>query len=416
MKRPFWRKPNAGRGALAHETSVSTYSTDKQAAISLSSIFALRMLAVFMLLPVFTVYAEQLNHATPFLVGVAVGVYGFTQAVCQLPLGAWSDRWGRKPIIVIGLLLLALGSLVGALTDSIYGMIIARSLQGAGAIGSTLMALLADLTSDKNRTKAMALMGIAMGLSFILSLVAGPVVAGWLGFSGLFSASIFLTAINLMILYLFVPISPSHAAQGVSTLPMRRLFRQVLNNQALWPLNIGIFLLHAIFTALFYACPLVLKPLLPTAWDTSLFYGVILCIAVAVLFPCIMLAEKKQKVSEAFIISIGLLGVAVLWLVFDNTSTVRIGIALVLFFIGFNFLEATLPSWISKIAPAALRGTAMSVYSCAQFLGIFVGGIAAGIVYSGYSAQGVFVFAAFLAVVWFFIAVALKKRIVFSNH
>lgn len=376
--------------------------------LSLSSIFALRMLAVFMLIPVFTLYASSLKGASGFLIGIAIGIYGLVQAVCQLPLGAWSDKCNRKIIITLGLALFALGSLLAAWTDNIYLMIAARMLQGMGAVGSTLMALLADLTSEKNRTKAMAVLGISMGLSSALAMIAGPAIAAHYGLSGVFLASAFLALCSMVILWGITP-QPTHTvALSVKSISMITLFRQILKEPLLLQWDIGIFLLHAIFTALFYACPLILKPLLP---DTAYFYLIIIGITFVLLFPSISLAEKKQKMPQAFVISIALLLVAQCILLIScyfSPTLWNIGTALVLFFLGFNFLEAALPSMITKVAPQAMRGTAMSVYSCAQFLGIFVGGIFAGIAYSFGGVIAVFILTTIFAIIW--LSIALKYR------
>lgn len=375
---------------------------------SLSSIFALRMLAVFMLVPVFTVYASSLEGASSFLIGIAIGIYGLVQATCQLPLGALSDKYNRKLIITLGLALFALGSLLAAWTDNIYLMIAARMLQGMGAVGSTLMALLADLTSEKNRTKAMAVLGISMGFSSALAMIVGPAIAAHYGLSGVFLASAFLAVGSIVILWGVTP-HPAHTiALSIKSFSMVTLFRQVLKEPLLLQWDMGIFLLHAIFTALFYACPLILKPLLS---DTAYFYLIIIGITFVLLFPSISLAEKKRKTSQAFVISIILLLIAQCILLvscYFQPTLWNIGAALVLFFLGFNFLEAALPSMITKAAPPAMRGTAMSVYSCAQFLGIFVGGTLAGIAFSFGGVIAIFMLTTLFAIIW--LSIALKYR------
>lgn len=376
--------------------------------LSLSSIFALRMLAVFMLIPVFTLYASSLKGASSFLIGIAIGIYGLVQAICQLPLGALSDKYNRKLIITLGLALFALGSLLAAWTDNIYLMIAARMLQGMGAVGSTLMALLADLTSEKNRTKAMAVLGISMGLSSALAMIVGPAIAAHYGLSGVFLASAFLAVGSIVILWGVTPRPMHMVALSIKSISMVTLFRQILKEPLLLQWDMGIFLLHAIFTALFYACPLILKPLLP---DTAYFYLIIIGITFVLLFPSISLAEKKRKTSQAFVISIILLLIAQCILLvscYFQPTLWNIGAALVLFFLGFNFLEAALPSMITKAAPPAMRGTAMSVYSCAQFLGIFVGGTLAGIAFSFGGVIAIFMLTTLFAIIW--LSIALKYR------
>ncbi len=369
-----------------------------KAALSLSSIFGLRMLAVFMFVPIFTAYTQSLSGATPVSIGIAMGIYGLTQAVFQLPLGACSDKIGRKPIAAIGLLIFAAGSLIGAFTHHIGWMIVARALQGVGAIGSTLMALLADLTSEKNRTKAMALMGISMGIFSSAAIVLGPVIAVYYNLSGVFFTSTLLTLISLTILYLVVPTPSNHIPLNqANSLSLFQLCLTTIKNPVLLQLDLGILLLHAIFTSLFYACPLMLKPLIG---DTSIFYLIILGGSFILLFPCIAIAEKYKKMPSALLANIILLLVSQVMLFFFHASILSIGFALFLFFIGFNFLEAALPSLVSKAAPPTTKGTAMGIYSSAQFLGIFIGGTTAGSLYSWNGVEGIFIFTSILSIIW----------------
>ena len=375
--------------------------------LSLSGIFGLRMLAVFMFIPIFTLYASNLSNTSPFLIGIAVGIYGLTQAIFQLPLGAWSDRLGRKPIIATGLLIFAAGSIIGAFSDSINGLIVARALQGMGAVGSTLMALLADLTSTKNRTKAMAVMGISIGLSSALAIIAGPAIAAHYGLSGVFLTSALLTGGSLGILYGITPNPPITTDSQAQAIPVIQLFKSVLKEPTLLQLDLGIFLLHTLFTALFFVCPIILKPLIQ---DSTFFYLPILGVSFLLLFPCIIIAEKRTFL--AFTLSIVVLFISQFMLIFFHHTMGLIGIALSLFFLAFNFLEAALPSMISKAAPPEKKGTAMSVYSSAQFLGIFVGGTLAGIIYTYFHAKGIFIFTTLLTGIWLSMTVAFKAKLV----
>jgi predicted MFS family arabinose efflux permease len=376
-----------------------------QSTLSLSSIFGLRMLAVFMLIPIFTAYTQTLQGATPLLMGIAMGIYGLTQAIFQIPLGTWSDKFGRKPIAIIGLLIFALGSLMGAFAHSITIMILARALQGVGAIGSTLMALLADLTSEKNRTKAMAAVGISMGLFSALAIGVGPLIASHFGLSGVFFTSTLLTGGSLLILCFLVPSSPSiHSTYLPKS--FKELIQTAIKTPSLLKLDLGIFLLHTIFTATFYACPLILKPLLA---DTGTFYLLILGGSFIFLFPLISQSEKKQKTSLAFSASIALLLISQIILIFFSASFYIIAFSLFLFFIGFNFLESILPSLISKSATPATKGTAMGIYSCSQFLGIFIGGTLAGTIFSWGGVQSIFIFTSILSFIWLLISIKHKK-------
>lgn len=389
-------------------TVLSETRLEIKSALSLSSIFGLRMLAIFMFIPIFTAYTETLQGATPFLMGVAMGVYGLTQAIFQLPLGAWSDKSGRKPVIMTGMLLFAAGSLIGAFADNIHLMILARALQGTGAVGSTLMALLADLTSEKNRTKAMAGIGISMGLFSALAIITGPAVANHFGLSGVFVTSTLLTGGSLIILYLITPNPSTPIYPRTQSVSMIQLFRSVLKDPVLLQLDLGIFLLHAIFTAMFYACPLILKSLIS---DTAFFYLPILVVAFVLLFPCILFAERKKQMSHAFLISIAILFFSQILLTFFHNTLWVIGIALSIFFISFNFLEAALPSMVSKKATSKTKGTAMGIYSSAQFLGIFAGGTCAGFIFSLSGIIGVFIFTSFLAAIWLGMVVVFKPKL-----
>lgn len=381
-----------------------------KSALSLSGIFAFRMLAIFMFVPIFSVYAQTLSGATPFLIGIAIGIYGLTQAICQLPLGAFSDKLGRKPVIALGLIIFSIGSLIGAFADNITWLILARILQGAGAVGSTLIALLADLTSEKNRTKAMALMGVSMGLSSALAIIAGPAIASHFGLSGVFFTSVLLSIGSIGILYSIVPTPSSHPSHDfIENVSFIHLFKKVLTEPKLLQLDLGIFLLHAIFTALFFVCPLILKNLIH---DSAFFYLPIIGVAFLLLFPSIMIAEKKKKMPTAFLISIAILLLSQLSLLFFHKTLGLIGVALSVFFLGFNFLEAALPSLVSKAAPSHMKGTAMSVYSSAQFFGIFIGGTFAGIIYPFGGATGIFIFTSILALFWLLSAVAFKSKLV----
>ncbi len=384
--------------SLSSETRLEIRS-----ALSLSSIFGLRMLAVFMLVPIFTAYTQTLQGATPLLMGVAMGIYGLTQAIFQIPLGTWSDKLGRKPIAMAGLLIFALGSLLGAFAHNITLMILARALQGVGAIGSTLMALLADLTSEKNRTKAMAAVGISIGLFSALAIGIGPLIASYFGLSGVFVTSTLLTGGSLLILCFLVP---SSSVKNSTSLPksFAELLQIALTNPTLLKLNLGIFLLHTIFTATFYACPLILKSLLP---DTGSFYLLILGGSFILLFPLISYTEKNKKTSTAFSASVALLLISQVILTFFSTSLYFIAIALFLFFLGFNFLESILPSLVSKSATTSAKGTAMGIYSCSQFLGIFIGGLLAGSLFKWSGSQGIFIFTSVLSLLW--LIITLKK-------
>jgi predicted MFS family arabinose efflux permease len=371
-----------------------------RASLSLAAIYMLRMLGMFLILPVFAVLARDLPGATPVLVGLAISAYGLTQAIFQIPFGLWSDRYGRKPLITLGLLLFVIGSAVAALSDSIYGIILGRSLQGAGAVAAVVMALAADLTREEHRTKAMALIGISIGLSFAISMVAGPVLSNWMGLKGLFWLITALAALSIVVLHTVVPdpiVSKFHRDAQVRAGSFARVFA----NPELLRLDFGIFCLHLILTASFVVIPLVLKDDLQLpARDHWHLYLPVFVLAIVSMVPFVILAEKKRQMKPVFLGFIGLIALSdlgFLWL--GNSFWAMFGL-LYVFFTGFNLLEATLPSMVSKTAPPDLKGTAMGVYSTAQFLGTFVGGVGAGWIHGHYGIDAVFGYCAVVALCW----------------
>ena len=379
-----------------------------RASLSLAGIYMLRMLGLFMILPVFSVYARDLPDATPFLIGLAISAYGLTQAIFGIPFGMWSDRAGRKKVIALGLLIFAAGSVIAALSESIYGIIAGRAIQGSGAVAAVVMALAADLTREEHRTKAMALIGISIGISFALSMVAGPVLAGWVGVKGLFWIIGVLSIGAIGVLFLLVP-TPAVSSFHRDTQAMPAQFAKVLGNSELLRLDFGIFALHMILTATFVALPLVLRDTvhLETAQHGFLYLPVFI-LSMVTMVPFVILAEKKRKMKSVFLGFIALIALADAGLEMFGDNLCLIGALLYVFFTGFNLLEATLPSMVSKVAPPDLKGTAMGVYSTAQFLGAFVGGIAGGLIYGHYGVHSVFLFCAAVAAAWLAVAMGMK--------
>lgn len=375
-----------------------------RAIASLALIFAFRMLGLFMVLPVFAPYAHSLSAATPLLIGFALGVYGLSQACLQMPFGWLSDRLGRKPIITLGLCFFILGSLIAAMSHNIYGIILGRALQGAGAIGSTLMATMADLTLDENRTKAMASIGMTIGASFSLALLIGPVLTSYFGVPGLFYLTALLGLCGLLVLHSWVP-TPQKLSFHNDTGTRPQYLRSVLTNTQLLRLDFGIFSLHAILTSLFVAIPMVLKQSLHlSVHDQWLLYLPILLGSFLVAVPFIILAEKKRKMKPVFLAAIALLCLSQVALWFAHAALWQVALNLFLFFSAFNCLEASLPSLVSKIAPVQCKGTAMGIYSSAQFFGIFCGGTFGGWLYGNHHVAGVFYAGALLALIWLLIA------------
>ena len=374
------------------------------ASLSLAAIYMLRMLGMFLILPVFAVLARDLPDATPMKVGLALSAYGMTQAIFQIPFGLWSDRLGRKPVITVGLLLFVLGSVVAALSDSITGIIAGRSMQGAGAVAAVVMALAADLTREEHRTKAMALIGISIGISFALSMVAGPVLSHWMGLKGMFWLIAGLAVASIVVLHGVVPdpaVSRFHRDAQVRTASFGRVFRE----PELLRLDFGIFCLHLILTASFVVLPLILKDRLALATEDHWhLYLPVFVLAIVCMVPFVILAEKKRKMKPVFLAFIGLVALADAGFMLLADHFWGVFLLLFAFFTGFNLLEATLPSMVSKIAPPDLKGTAMGVYSTAQFLGAFIGGVGAGWIHGQYGATHVFLFSALTALLWLCVA------------
>ncbi len=381
---------------------------ERRSVFSLAGIYGLRMLGLFMILPVFSLYAEGLEGVTPLLIGVALGIYGLTMAIFQIPFGMLSDRFGRKPIIMLGLLLFAAGSVVAALSDSIWGVIMGRAIQGSGAIAAAMMALMADLTKEEERTKAMAIMGVAIGMSFTLALMIGPVLNVAIGVDGIFWMTAVLAAVGIAILYLLVP-SPAKLSfhREVETVPAQ--LKQVFFDSQLFRLDAGIMVQHGIMMAMFTALPFVLRNKLGLPADEhAWFYLPVLILSVLGMAPLVVIAEKKQKMKQVFIGCIMMIIISELMLGIDQRSLIAVAIGLFFFFVAFNVLEASLPSLISRLAPVDSKGTAMGVYSTSQFLGAFIGGAGGGWLSGALGMQAVFYACAVVACVWLLIALGMR--------
>lgn len=394
----------------------SMTSIEKRVALSLSAIFASRMLGLFMVLPVFALYAEELDGFTPTLAGLAIGIYGLTQALFQIPLGMLSDRIGRKPVIIGGLLIFAVGSVVAALADSITGVIVGRALQGAGAIASAVMALAADLTREEHRIKVMASIGMSIGLSFALALIIGPMLHGWFGVEGIFWITAILAVAGIMVAKFLVPnpiLSRFHRDAEVEI----GWFRQALSDPQLLRLDGGIFILHFILVSQFMVMPAILRDELGFALELHWqLYLPVLFFAVLTMVPFIILAEKKRKIKQVLIGAIIVLAVSQLGLPLFTSSLVGFAIMLWLFFSAFNLLEASMPSLVAKLAPAAHKGTAMGAYSTSQFLGVFLGGLAGGALSETFGIAGVASFNVMLLMLWAGLAITMKRPHFYTSY
>ncbi|XTI73163.1 MFS transporter [Acidithiobacillus sp. AC3] len=387
---------------------------EKRAVFSLAGIFGLRLLGLFLVLPVFSVYAHGLRGAAnhPALIGIALGAYGLTQAILQIPFGKLSDRIGRKPIIAIGLLIFAIGSVVAALASSIDGLLIGRIIQGAGAVAAAIIALTADLVREERWTKAMAVIGITIGISFSISLVLSAPLAHFIGVSGIFWLTAVLALVAIAVLYLVIPSSPAKFHRDAELNPA--MLRTVLRDRNLLRLDFGIFALHSGLTAIFVVLPLVLvdprHPLLSLSDQWTLYLPVML-LSFLFMVPLIAVGEAKRKLKEIFLFAIGLLIVAGILMAVSYHSLIMIAIALFLFFVGFNVLEASLPSLIAKFSHAGAKGTATGVYTSSEFLGAFCGGLLGGLLYApearNYSV--IFWVVTGIFVLWLLIALGMQR-------
>lgn len=376
-------------------------STTEQRSIAvLGSLLFIRVLGLAMILPVFTLYAHYLIGTTPKLIGLALGIYGFTQACLQLPFGLLSDRIGRKPVILMGLSMLAIGSLIAAYSTHIYGVIIGRALQGAGAIGSTLLALVADLTLPEHRSQAMAMLGASIGVSFTLAMLIGPVLNQLIGVPGIFGATTAFAIVGILILYYGVP-SPKHLKPQLELQTLPASLKAALGDKQLLILDFGIFTLHFILIASFIVLPVMLQNLLQSQMLALWVYFPLLTLAFLSMLPMIIMAERWAKSKQLLVMAIGLL-ILSLFILWESHNILPLLIfGMYLFFVAFNILEASLPSIISKLVSPTRKGTAMGVYSTAQFLGIFAGGVVGGRFYASSHLADIFLFLMVLAGIWF---------------
>lgn len=389
--------------------------TEKKVAFSLASVFGLRMMGLFMIMPVFALYGQHLEGFSPLWVGIAIGAYGLTQAILQIPMGILSDRYGRKPIILIGLALFALGSLLAASADSIYGVVAGRALQGMGAIAAAVLALAADLTRDEQRTKVMAIIGMCIGFSFALSLLVGPIVAEHLGLSGLFAMTACLALLGMVIVQLLVPNPIGQAPKGDTVAAPAKL-KAMLTDPQLFRLDAGIFILHLVLTAVFVALPLDLVDAGLVKEKHWMLYFPAFVGAFFLMVPLIIIGVKKKNTKATFQIALLIMIAALAAMALFANSLVVLSVAVVLFFTGFNYLEASLPSLIAKFCPVGDKGSAMGVYSTSQFLGAFCGGLLGGGAYQLLGAAGVFAVALGLMCIWLLLTLGMQNPILLKSY
>lgn len=372
-------------------------SVERRAGIGLASIFALRMLGLFLILPVFSLYAKQLPSGDDMaLVGLALGAYGLTQTFLQIAYGAASDRFGRKPVIVFGLVLFAIGSFVAAMSHDIYGIIAGRVLQGAGAISAAITALAADLTRDQHLTKVMAMIGSSIGLTFAVSMVGAPILYAAIGMPGIFATT---GVLSLLAIYVVMRIVP--AAPVVPRQPGWPSFLEVLVHPQLLRMNFGVFCLHLIQTSMWVLLPAALVHAggLPVGEHWKIYLPAVL-ISFALMVPAIIAAEKYGKMKLVFNGAIVLLLVVQIGFGTFGHTVYELFFWLLLFFVAFNILEATQPSLISRIAPPHAKGAALGVYNTTQSLGLFLGGVAGGALAKHSGPDAVWLLCSVLALIW----------------
>lgn len=381
----------------------SLNALEKRTAVSLACVFAFRMLGLFMLMPVLSIYGTELDGFSPLWIGVAIGAYGLTQALLQIPMGWLSDKFGRKRVIVAGLLMFAIGSVVAALAESIYMVTLGRGLQGMGAIAAAVLALAADLSRDEQRPKVMAVIGMCIGMSFAAAMLLGPMVAASFGISGVFWLTAMLAIVGIFIVLTIVPTAVNRAPKGDTSASLTDI-KNLIKDPQLMRLNLGVMLLHLTLTAVFVALPgELIKDGLAAEMHWKLYIPVLL-LAFVFMVPMMIVAIKKQKEKAAFIFSIGLIIASLMSLSLFGTNIWAVGLCMFIYFIAFNFLEATMPALVARLSPAGQKGSAMGAFSSTQFLGAFLGGLLGGYIAQVSSAETVFAAATLVGVIWLAIA------------
>ena len=376
-----------------------------RASVSLASIFALRLLGLFLILPVFAVYAQSLDGGSnATLVGVALGIYGLTQGLLQIPYGGASDRWGRKPVIAAGLVVFAAGSFIAAVATDIAWTIVGRAIQGAGAISAAVTAFIADSTRDEHRTKAMALVGGSVAITFAGSLVLAPLLYPTIGVRGLFALTGVLVVVAIGVLFWVVPSHPPAVARHDELTSKRAVF---LDGQLL-RLNVGIFVLHTVLMAMFVVIPVMLVQRgLPLSAHWKIYLPTVV-LSFALMAKPLIAAERRSQMRVLFLVSIVLVLTAQVGFLVMGDRILWISLWLLIFFTGFNILEASLPSLVSRIAPASAKGLALGIYNTAQALGLFAGGALGGVIVSEWGYEAVFVFAAIVLAGWWLVALGMR--------
>ncbi len=388
---------------------------ERRAAFSIAGIFSTRMLGLFMIFPVFALFAEdEFANVTGMQIGIAMGIYGLTQAFLQIPYGMLSDKYGRKPLIVAGMIVFMIGSMICAVAESMEMMILGRAIQGMGAVAAVLMASVGDLVTEQFRLRAMSIVGITIGLSFTLSLIAGPVLASWFGVRGIFWVIAGLAVLGMLLVKFAMPnIEKQEFQREAQADPSQ--FREILKNKQLLRLDLGVFVLHAMLTAMFIVLPLSLRD--NAGLDVLshwIIYLPVMLLSFALMVPFIIQAESRGRMKHMFVGAVATITLVQLAFAGIENTFWSLFVLLLIFFTAFNLLEASLPSLVVKLSPADKKGTASGIYSTSQFLGAAVGGVLGGFFYQYYGFNGVFIFTAVIGGIWLIAAMTMENPLPLS--
>lgn len=381
-------------------------SLEKRAAVSLALIFSMRMLGLFMLMPILAVYGQELEGVSPLWIGLAIGAYGLTQALFQIPMGWLSDRFGRRPIIIFGLIIFAIGSVIAGVAESIEMVTLGRAIQGMGAIASAVLALASDVTREEQRPKVMAVIGMCIGMSFAVALILGPMIANTFGLSGVFYVTAVMALAGIVIVLTLVPVSYTQSNSGEVTASKGNLLSMLVNPQ-LMRLDFGVLVLHWMMTSIFVAYPVLLSDTGLNINDHWQVYLPVLLLSFVFMVPMIIIAAKKGIEKPMFLAAI-IMVILASFAMMVSESLWPLVITVFIFFIGFNFLEASLPAHVSRLAPAGQKGTAMGVYSSSQFLGAFLGGVSGGYIVGEFGFVYLFAANGVIALLWLIMALGMK--------